>query len=107
MPRGLSTIQKRILRIAAGNDDSLAYYAEVCHEHWGWVPVDPDAELHQPGTKKFNRAQIGHEEYNRTMATLSQSVRRLEARALGVRLAGTTSRWSAFEINDAGRQVID
>ena len=107
MPRGLSDIQKCILRIAAAHDDGRAYYAEVCHEHWGWEPAKPDADLHRPGTKKFDREQIGHAQYSRTMAKLSQSVRRLEARGLGVRRSGATSRWSAFEINDSGRQVID
>ena len=105
MPRGLSDIQKCILRIAVRNDDSRAYYAEVCHEHWHWEPVDPSADLHKPGTKKFDREQIGRVEYSRVMAKLSQSARRLEARGLGVRRSGATS--SAFEINSAGRLAID
>jgi hypothetical protein len=71
MPSGLSNLQKTILGIAARYADSKCYYAEVCCQFWGWLPVDPDANLHEPGTKKFDRTRIGHDQYNRRMATWS------------------------------------
>jgi hypothetical protein len=123
--RGLSTLQKTILRTAyrgysrrqgknrqTGAD---AYYAEILHEHYGWQPVlgplrskgDAAAAAEEDGCSfhhgpHFDREQIGHKPYKAAQAALSRAVLRLVRRGLVDARQGARSRWSGVNLTEAG-----
>jgi hypothetical protein len=115
--RGLSNLQKAILVMAHENrltgtdaysnwDGEGAYPPHVkreriLQEHFGWQPNT----VSRPGRSSgiFSRREVGHERYNVVMASLSRSLRRLEARGLiefthSFRAGG----WSGVELTEEG-----
>lgn len=94
MGRGLSDLQRWILKAAEERD--RLYYSDICEGYFGWTKIDGRSG---PGAQKFDRAAIGAAEYNRVMATVSRSCRRLEARGLVHRIEGVYTRWTAIVLN--------
>src|SRR5918995_7442769 len=91
MGRGLSDLQKDILLMAYENEQAghEAYHDEtgpvitahvkreqILRERFGWQPDGRFGWF----CRNFSRTDIGHDRYNATMASLSRSLHRLEAR---------------------------
>ncbi|MCX5887936.1 MAG: hypothetical protein NTY36_00620 [Deltaproteobacteria bacterium] len=74
MGRGLSGLQKDILRLA--QDSQGIRVRDLLEKLWGW-PAQPwkDGQV-------FDKATIGAQEYNRGHATLSRTIERLRQRSL-------------------------
>jgi hypothetical protein len=120
MGRGLSELQRFILKKAAGQ--KRLHYAEVLVEFFGWQPEvalrhhppgsrsyfgdEWEGELEDPGAQYFSRRTIGEATYRKVMATLSRSCRRLQDRGLVTCLQGAYARWAAVSITEAGRQWL-
>jgi hypothetical protein len=98
MGRGLSNLQRWILSEARRR--GWLEYDEIYQGYFGWRRTGPywPNELRQT----FSPRDIGEGEYNRVMATVSRSVRRLEERGL-VRLTGDYL--GQLELTGAGREV--
>jgi hypothetical protein len=65
-----------------------------------WYDREP---LHsKPGSHRFDREQIGRERYDAAQASISRTVRRLEARGLVERYVADVSRWAGLRLTDAG-----
>lgn len=126
MGRGLSELQKTILRIATRNrraenrgvtseQGADAYYAEVLAESSGWTPDRAPlrygprygryAGLRAPGGQHFRKSLIGDKSYNAAHAALSRAARRLEARGLVQRRRGANSRWSGVSLTPSGASL--
>jgi hypothetical protein len=91
MGRGLSELQKTILRMAAANEDDphVKYsvsYAEVLRDYYGWQPEKGHHAWNKDGTKGhgwgFSKARIGEKEYRSARAALSRAATRLYERGL-------------------------
>jgi hypothetical protein len=89
---GSSTVPWR--EIAAGHEAGHVVVA------WYYGASEP---LHsKPGSHRFDREQIGRDRYGAAHASVSRAVRRLEARGLVERYAGTVIRWAGLRLTDAG-----
>jgi len=113
MSRGLSTLQKTILRMAyvnyavglraADNRDVDVYFHEVLAAFWGWQPASPLRDhtgQFRPG-QHFSRDAIGAERYNAAHASLSRAVVRLERRGLVTAHRGYV-KWRGIRLTPAG-----
>ena len=69
-------MQRWILREA--RERGQLEYPYILKGYFGWTPTGTDAQLRD----RFSPASIGPAEYNRVMATVSRSCRRLEERGL-------------------------
>ena len=69
------------------------------------TPTEDVGVLTNPGEYFFSRQAIGEREYNRVMATLSRSCRRLEERGLVTRIQGAMAGWSAVKITEEGKAL--
>jgi hypothetical protein len=87
MGRGLSDLQRWILRECVAGDHVGMYYWHICLHYFKW----PAHTQHQPndfpqhfsvGNPIFRSQDIGVKEYRRVMATISRSCARLQARGL-------------------------
>ena len=76
MGRGLSDLQRWILREACRRGQ--LEYADIRRDYYGWESKQKDKQLRD----RYSPSEIGAAEYNRVMATISRSCRRLEARGL-------------------------
>ena len=79
MGRGLSDLQRWILRETCHRGQ--LEYADIRRDYFGWKPKQKDQQLRD----RYSPQDLGADEYNRVMATISRSCRRLEARGLKVR----------------------
>lgn len=117
MGRGLSDLQKFILRKAARQP--RVYYCEICEGFYNWEPKSwfgvkdgggfcrsKDGNLKYPGTQYFSRAEIGEKEYTRVMAAISRSCLLLQERGLVKCITVASSHWSGVVITEKGRQFI-
>ncbi len=104
MGRGLSDLQRWILAEARKQD--RLYYADICEKYYGWRrKYHTWGDPFSVGCNKFYRSEIGHREYNRVMATISRSCRRLEKRGLVRCISGMYSRWAAVvAVRQSGRK---
>lgn len=125
MGRGLSELQRTILRLAVDNRgrhreavlglrESLGaavsvetcgadvYYAEVLAYYWGWEGTVPWRENRR---RRFSKAQIGPMAYSSALASLSRAMLRLQKRGLVVGKQGRGSRWSGADLTDAGAEL--
>jgi hypothetical protein len=84
MGRGLSDLQRWILRESAAGDNVGIWYWRICLDYFKW----PANRQHQPkdfpatfsaGYPIFCIQDIGAKEYRRVMATISRSCARLQA----------------------------
>jgi hypothetical protein len=107
----LSRLQRWILSAAYENrssDPDAAqvdlYYHEIFAGYFGFPMRWYGSEsLHsKPGSHRFDREQVGRERYGAAHASVSRAVRRLEARGLVERYAGTVIRWAGLRLTDAG-----
>jgi len=103
MARGLSELQKSILRLAYRNRQKREqnvdlYHAEVLHEHFGWPISNHPRWQPEKGERPrgywrhFSMREIGEARYRKTQASLSRAVSRLERRGLLER--GRANGWS-------------
>lgn len=107
MGRGLSEVQRWILHRAV--ERGRLYTVEVLAGFYEWQPDPPLAYrevngerfLSYPQIRRFSPWWIGSA-YNRTMAALNRSVRRLMERKLIVR-ANSDNRWITIEPTVRGR----
>ena len=111
MGRGLSEIQKDILRLAVVNRDDPErkastdlYYGQVYVDVFGWKVKHkyrrPLSE--HPGGQNFDLDEIGRKHYDVVLASVSRAVRRLEERGLVVRMVGSTCHWAGLNLTDQG-----
>ena len=117
MGRGLSTLQRTILRLALTNrargvQGVHVTYAEVLTAHWGWTPVGRlrFAEGHElagsPDSGHLFRG-VPPAERNRAYAALSRSMRRLEQRGLVTVWGGEDARWTGVHLTAAGTRAAE
>lgn len=121
MGRGLSELQRTILRLALvarrkpPPDQSWLppklreqlpppspeplRLAEVLIRHWGWQPIP--GRTSYDGAPKFDPEQIGRRRYNAARASLARAVRRLRERNLIRRSA------AGIHLTDAGLPVAE
>ena len=111
MGRGLSEIQKDILRLAVVNRDDPErkastdlYYGQVYVDVFGWkVKRKYRRPLSEhPGGQNFDLDEIGRKHYDVVLASVSRAVRRLEERGLVVRMVGSTCHWAGLNLTDQG-----
>ncbi len=125
MGRGLSDLQKAILRIALRQQEAhaaeaaglvasfgrepSAYGCDVQHkdvlaEHFGFQKRKAKMfSFEEPD--RFDRQAIGPAIYNRAEAALSRAIVRLESRGLVHRAQGAVARWSGATLTDEGLRV--
>ena len=103
MGHGLSELQRSLLTLAgrkfdkwAGRDSlsQVLFYSEALMHCFAWTK----------NAGRFPRRNIGAAQYNKAMATISRSVRRLEARGLVEKHKGPY--WTGFKITPEGRDVL-
>jgi hypothetical protein len=122
MGRGLSELQKTILRIAWRNREAErrhdgsgggdVVYAEVLAEHYGWHPSrcrlqapsyeKEDEERRTFGSQHFAKEIIGERVYNAAHAALTRAMTRLATRGLVTLVYGVNSRWSGANLTADG-----
>jgi hypothetical protein len=115
MGRGLSDLQKTILRLALANreaeGDPCWYdvgYVEVLATHFGFEPRWP---LRRRDGKRelfghpFSKAAIGADRYDAAHATLARAVRRLEARGLAMGVLDVEFRQAGVNLTAEGVAV--
>jgi DNA-binding HxlR family transcriptional regulator len=105
MGRGLSELQRSILRLAFQGDDSCVYGHEILKAHYGWYQSNGWADKRRGGAKRFSREFIGITEWNAHRAAVARALRRLEDRGLVTRICGAYSNWSGAELTEQGKQV--
>ena len=98
MGRGLSDLQRWILSEACRRGQ--LEYADIRREYFGWESKRKDQQLRD----RYSPEEIGAEEYNRVMATISRSCRRLEARGL-ITLEGFAPYLRWIKPTKAGREM--
>ncbi len=112
MGRGLSDLQKTILRLAlrnrnVGDGGGPTWGVDVLHsevlvEHFGWHGETRNQWGNRiQGGNIFDRLAIGPKAYASARAALSRAVARLEQRGLAVAVHGVT-RWAGATLTDAG-----
>ena len=107
MGRGLSELQKRILKLAYTNattpkDCTERLYNYQIFEHiYGWVPT-PRAGT---GSPKFNPDEIGHNAYRSAKVVVHKACRRLESRGVVIIVEASCSHWVGIALTDAGREL--
>lgn len=108
MARGLSDLEKRILTLAyekrmhtprTGPCDVST--TQVLLEVYDWPLVE---NCFSVAAHNFDRSEIGLREYNRAMASVSRSLRRLEARGLATRFKSSHA-WSGITLTPAGMEA--
>ena len=117
MGRGLSELQKTILRIALKNRKAEkrtsttrgadVYGAEVLYTHWKWKPKrgcdNFVKRIEQAPRRRFSscysKEKIGAE-YNVAHASLSRAFDRLATRGLAIAFTGLN--WSGIRLTDEG-----
>jgi hypothetical protein len=113
--RGLSELQQDIIVMAYENKVSgvVAYHddqgpvvtahvrrEQILQERFGWEPDGARPDYHY---RIFSRTDIGHDRYNATMASLSRSLYRLEARGLVyLTHSAMAAGWSGAELTEEG-----
>ena len=108
MGRGLSELQKSILRVAYRNrsagvkqhEAADAVNAEILHEHFRF-PLTGSVEF---GGQYFDVGKIGESAYRVARASLSQAIKRLEERGL-VHLCWGITRHSGVVLTDVGHSI--
>lgn len=123
MPRGLSTLQKTILRLALEGRDYETLRPREPNNRWNGVDVytaeifavaflgnhDSVATRKEwadcPGAQKFSLREIGEKEYRAAKASISRAIRRLEERGLVTASVGAFSRWTGVALTEAGLKV--
>ncbi len=103
MGRGLSELQKEILRMAKAKGPKILLQAEILSQMAGWEPdYDPSKN---PGMSLFDRHEIGAERYAGTRASLSRAIRRLEERGLIEQTGRMIRKGSGLRLTEKGRQT--
>ena len=89
MPRGLSDLQRTILRVALRNRQHAptrfwgdVTRAEILAAHYGWQPFDGDQGRLVGKTQAFAIARIGGDRYQSAHVAVTRAVQRLIGRGL-------------------------
>ena len=98
MGRGLSDLQRWILHEAC--ERGQLEYADIRRDYFGWESKQTDKQLRD----RYSPKEIGEDEYNRVMATISRSCRRLETRGL-ITLEGYAPYLRWIKPTKAGREI--
>ena len=110
MPRGLSDLQKRILKLAyekrllgqkTGPCDVCT--TQVLLEIYDW-PLAFDC--FSVAAHNFDRKEVGQQEYDQAMVTVSRAMSRLEARGLVTRFKSRHA-WSGISLTPAGVEASE
>ena len=129
MGRGLSKLQKDILRLAYVNQHSLdvtppdlnltrradVLYPEILHACYGFEPVSrcwcgrelTVKESFLFGGQIFDRHAIGVDRYNRAQAAVSRAVLRLAERGLVQCVRGAYAKWTGANLTAKGVKVVE
>jgi len=104
MGRGLSDLQKFILKAAAAKPEGTLYNYEICMGYYRWKP-----NRRNPGAAENNflPAEIGENKYNSAFVAIRKAYLRMEKRGL-VRCVYSWQRrsWAGVDITDRGRQIV-
>ena len=114
MGRGLSELQKCILRLALKNVEvegrhtghgTDVLHSEILAEFFGWRGNTRDQEGKRIYSQSiFEREEIGAKQYASVQAALSRAITRLEQRGLVTATHGV-ARWAGANLTDAGMQL--
>jgi hypothetical protein len=119
MGRGMSDLQKTILRRALSNkirenrnDEKGAdvYGAEIAADHFGWTlpPYFYREDLQRcVGRRVFSKQEIGEQRYSSVRAAICRAILRLEERGLGYKRRGACSQWTGFTLTEEGVQAAE
>ncbi|MCA1717285.1 MAG: hypothetical protein LC781_10785 [Actinobacteria bacterium] len=115
MGRGLSELQKTVLRLAHENRErgtgarplpdggqlgTDVKYPEVLEAYFGW---EPDSRPRSSRYFDFSKKDIGEKAYRSARASLSRGFSRLEARGLIVRTHGAMAAgWTGADLTEEG-----
>jgi hypothetical protein len=115
MGRGLSELQKTILRRALSNKEregrsfdeesgADVFVNEIAADAFGWdLPAHfYDSPKGERWSHYFKSLQYSDEERNRVHAATSRALKRLAARGLGYVAHGAHRRWCGFNLTPAG-----
>jgi hypothetical protein len=127
MGRGLSELQKAILRRALANqkaegrslDESRfadVLRAEVLADYWGWpMPPRGDGDRYRTnmeglqerhiGGRLYSPRQIGEKRYGSAQTALTRAMNRLADRGLMTLVQGRFSHWSGANLTENGVRV--
>lgn len=129
MGRGLSELQKDILRLAYVNQHSPevnpadlnlkrradVLYPEILHACYGFEPVvrwwaGRELSVKESflfGGQIFDRHAIGVDRYNRAQAAVSRAVLRLAERGLIQCVQGAYAKWTGADLTAEGVKVVE
>lgn len=112
MGKGLSPLQKTVLRVALKNRDAGdgaqgtrgcdALYREILAEHFGW-PIPERSSKRTYGAKHFTKAAIGESRYRSNLASLSRAMLRLSERGLTECIRGLY--WAGCNLTPEGEKT--
>lgn len=97
MGRGLSDLQKTMLRMSVDSDDGWVYFRHVFMDVYGWVP-----EKIRFGKPMFSKERWP-EAYMAAYVAVTKSAARLERRGL---VHVVLRNGKAYRATDAGRAVV-
>jgi hypothetical protein len=118
MGRGMSELQKTILRRALsnktreqrdGSNGADVYGAEIAADHFGWVlpPHYYRDTTRCPGRHNFSKQEIGERRYSSVLAAICRAILRLEERGLGYKVRGAASQWTGLTLTEEGVQAAE
>lgn len=124
MGRGLSDLQKTILRRALTNrraegrqgarGGADVVRAEILADYWGWEMKHAPGWFYQHrdgwqwralGGQHFSARKVGSETYNSAQAALTRAFLRLERRGLVTLVSAAYSNWSGVNLSEPGIEV--
>jgi hypothetical protein len=118
MGRGMSELQKTILRRALsnkireqrdGSNGADVYGAEIAADHFGWVlpPHYYRNVTRRAAVHNFSKQEIGEKRYSSVRAAICRAILRLEERGLGYKVRGACSQWTGLTLTEEGIQTAE
>lgn len=115
MGRGLSDLQKTILRLALANRDkdlddethgADVYHWEILAEYFGWKEFLDEYRLGSHSIYvRFPKEQIEESRYRGARVSLTRALDRLQTRGLLTRVTGMHFRWMGANLTPKGIEI--
>lgn len=94
MGRGLSELQKTVLRVAGEYEDETTFFSEVLIAHYGW---ESGWNMKWHDAPVLRMSAIGEGKYRSGQAALSRAVRRLAERGLVRKERVSADTWGYYK----------